>query len=84
MKYILLAAGALLLPLATPALAEPSCDVQGQAVPMWQVAKTFEEAGGAIRTIKVTNGCYEIYGTEGDKRVEVFYDPQTGAELSRQ
>jgi hypothetical protein len=51
---------------------------------MWQVAKGFEEAGGIIREMKITDGCYEIYGTNGAEKLEVFYDPNSGAELQRE
>ena len=53
-------------------------------MPMWQVAKTFEEAGGKIRELKVSDGCYEIYGTNGETKLEIYYDPATGAELQRE
>jgi hypothetical protein len=69
--------------LAGPALAEPSCKTGG-ALPMWQVAKTFEDAGGTIQQMKVNDGCYEIYGHQSDARVEAFYDPKTGAEIGRE
>lgn len=65
--------------LAAPAFAEPSCKATGTPLPMWQVAKSFEEAGGQITNLKVTNGCYEVYGKSDGKRVELFFDPQTGA-----
>jgi hypothetical protein len=70
--------------LAGPALAEPSCQGDGPMMPMWQVAKSFEETGGTIREIKTTNGCYEIYGHEQERRVEVFFDPRSGSELARE
>jgi len=70
--------------LAGPALAEPSCKAKGAMMPMWQVAKGFEEAGGTIRQMKTTNGCYEIYGFQQQVRVEAFFDPSTGAEIERE
>ena len=75
------------LPLALltgPALAEPTCKTPAAATPMWQVAKSFEETGGTINAMKTTNGCYEIYGHQKDRRVEVFYDPATGSEIERE
>lgn len=80
-KMILLA-----LPLtiaAGAALAEPSCKPTGPVQPMWQTAKGFEDAGGTIQTMKVDNGCYEIYGKQAGKKVEAFFDPVTGAEIGR-
>ncbi len=73
-----------LVALAAPVFAEPSCEAGGKPLPMWQVAKTFEDAGGAISNMKVNNGCYEIYGKVADKKVEVFFDPVSGAEIGRE
>jgi hypothetical protein len=81
---ILYIVGLPLVLLAGPALAEPSCEAAGAKLPMWQVAKGFEEQGGSIREMKTANGCYEIYGQQAEERVEVFFDPRTGAELERE
>ena len=70
--------------LAGPALAGPDCQAGGPNLPMWQVAKRFEDAGGTIGTMKTSDGCYEIYGRQGEARVEIYYDPRTGAELERE
>ena len=83
MKRFLATAVSLAL-LAAPALAEPSCKGSGATMPMWQVAKHFEDAGGSISQMKTTNGCYEIYGHENDRRVEAFFDPRSGNELARE
>ena len=46
--------------------------------------KAFEEEGGKVLAFKINSGgCYEVYGTLGDAKMEVFYDPNTGAELER-
>ncbi len=68
---------------AVPALAEPECS-PANAKPMWEAVKTFEDAGGVVENAKVNQGCYEIYGTQDGEDVEVFYDPDTGAELERE
>lgn len=73
-----------LLALATPAFAGPDCSNIAASMPMWQVAKHFEDAGGRIRQMKVSDGCYEIYGTSGNEKLEIYYDPSTGAELERE
>ena len=75
-----------LLPMAyaAPALAGPDCSAMQATKPMWEIAKAFEEAGGTIREMKVSDGCYEIYGTAGEKKLEIYYDPSTGAELERE
>lgn len=72
-----------LIALAAPAFAEPKCEAAGATLPMWQAAKTFEDAGGVIQEMKVNDGCFEVYGETGGKKFEVFYDPLTGAELER-
>ena len=70
--------------LATPALAGPDCSGTAATLPMWRVAKVFEEAGGKIREMKLSDGCYEIYGANGDTRLEIYFDPSTGGELERE
>ncbi len=79
-----LALSLLALALAVPAFADPSCKETEPTMPMWQVAKGFEDAGGTIREMKVSDGCYEIYGTNGETRLEIYYDPASGAELQRE
>jgi hypothetical protein len=38
-----------------------------------------EAQGYQIKRLKVTNGCYEIYGHDkAGKRVEISFDPATG------
>jgi hypothetical protein len=69
---------------AAPAFAGPDCSATSATKPMWQVAKGFEDAGGHIREMKVSDGCYEIYGTNGDEKLEIYYDPSSGAELDRE
>jgi hypothetical protein len=82
MQGLAFALGALLV--AAPAFAGPDCTGREPRMPMWQIAKTFEDAGGQIREMKVSDGCYEIYGTQGAQRLEIYYDPTTGAELERE
>jgi hypothetical protein len=44
-----------------------------------------EKQGYQIKTFKVAKGnCYEIYGHDrGGKKVEIYFNPATGAELER-
>lgn len=79
-----LALSLIALGLAAPAFADPSCKGTEATMPMWQVAKGFEEAGGKIREMKVSDGCYEIYGTNGKAKLEIYYDPASGAELQKE
>jgi hypothetical protein len=52
--------------------------------PMWELAQSFEQQGGTIQVMKVSDGCYEIYGKITDKDVEIYFDPRTLAELERE
>ena len=79
-----LALGIAALALAAPTFADPNCKGIDATTPMWKVAKSFEDAGGTIREMKVSDGCYEIYGANGETRLEIYYDPATGAELQRE
>ncbi len=64
---------------ALPALAGPTCTGSGEKLPEEQVQKMYEEKGIEIRKWKISSGgCYEIYGYEAGKRVEIYIDPWTG------
>ena len=71
---------------ASSAFAEPSCSVPKEK---WMKEADFrtmaEGQGYKIKTFKVTkNDCYEIYGFDKDgKKVEIYFNPETGAELER-
>lgn len=77
----------LLLSLATTAaFAGPTCNAPQEK---WMKEATFkaqlEKQGYTIKTFKVSSGkCYEIYGFDKDnKKVEIYFDPATGAEIER-
>ncbi len=64
---------------ATSAFAGPTCDVPKDK---WMKEADFkslvEGQGYKIKTFKIANGCYEIYGHDKDgKRVEIYFNPQT-------
>ena len=67
-------------------LAGPSCDVPKEK---WMKEADFkakvEAEGYKIKTFKVTkDNCYEIYGFDKEgKKVEIYFNPETGAELER-
>jgi hypothetical protein len=84
MRMTLAAAALPLALIAAPAFAGPDCEGTARTTPMWQVAKSFEEAGGAIREMKIEDGCYEIKGDQAEHRVEVYFDPSSGVELERE
>lgn len=68
------------------AFASPSCNTPRE---QWMKESDFkarlEQQGYQIKTFKVTKGnCYEIYGQDKTgRRVEIYFDPTTGAELER-
>lgn len=74
---------AALAALAAPAFAGPDCGGMAADTPMWRVAKSFEDAGGVIRDMKLEDGCYEIKGEHAGARVEVYFNPTTGEEMQR-
>ncbi|MFZ2123652.1 MAG: PepSY domain-containing protein [Rhodoferax sp.] len=71
---------------ATVAMAGPTCHVPKEK---WMKEADFkalmEKQGYTIKTFKVSKGqCYEIYGSDKDgKKVEIYFDPATAAELER-
>ncbi|MDD2843405.1 MAG: PepSY domain-containing protein [Rhodoferax sp.] len=71
---------------ATVAMAGPTCNVPKEK---WMKEADFkalmEKQGYTIKTFKVSKGqCYEIYGFDkGNKKVEIYFDPATAAELER-
>ncbi len=83
MRRILLTATALSLLAAAPAFAkDPTCAAQPKNTWMSKAAITKKagELGYKVKTIKTTNNCYEIYGTDkAGKKQEVFLDPVSGA-----
>jgi len=68
------------------AVAGPTCKAPKDK---WMKESDFkaklEKDGYKIKTFKVTKGdCYEVYGHDKDgKRVEIYFDPETGAVLER-
>ena len=66
---------------AGPALASDKCSVPKAE---WQsqdaLQQKLEGEGWKIKSIKIDDGCYEVYGTDaGGKRMEVYFDPKTFA-----
>jgi len=75
---------ALLVVVSGVALAGPTCTApKDKWLPEATFKKGLEEKGYQIKTFKVTKGnCYEIYGTDkAGKKVEIYFDPATGAAL---
>lgn len=86
MRRILLAATALSLLAAAPAFAkDPSCAAQPKNTWLSKeaITKKATDLGYKVKTVKTTNNCYEIYGTDkAGKKQEVFMDPVSGAVVS--
>lgn len=81
-RSLLLALG--LSTVAGAAFAGPDCSAMPHKTHMWEVVKTFEENAGTVKLAKVTSGnCYEIYGTQNGQKFEIYYNPETGEEISR-
>ncbi|ABM38955.1 PepSY domain-containing protein [Polaromonas naphthalenivorans] len=82
MKSIFLAP--LLIALSSAAFAGPACSVpQDKWMKEADFKKSLEVQGYQIKTFKVSKGqCYEIYGFDkAGKKVEIYFDPATGAPL---
>jgi hypothetical protein len=39
------------------------------------------EMGFDVRQVKVEDGCYEVYGIKGGKKVEAIFNPATGEQV---
>lgn len=69
---------------ALPAMAGPTCTGQGEKLAEAKVRQMYVEKGYEIRKWKVSSGgCYEIYGIQNGRKVEVYIDPWTGEELQK-
>jgi hypothetical protein len=67
---------------AGTAVAAPTCTVpQDKWMKEGDLKARLEAQGYQIKTFKVSKGqCYEIYGFDkGGQKVEIYFDPQTGA-----
>lgn len=83
MKSMILTA--MMLAAASVAMAEPACSVPKEKwMPEAQFKKQVEGQGYKIKTFKVNKGnCYEVYGEKEGKKVEHFFDPATGAQITK-
>lgn len=83
MKSMILTA--VMLAAAGAAMAEPACNVpKDKWMPEAQFKKQVEAQGYQIKTFKVNKGqCYEVYGIKDGKKVEHFFDPATGAQVTK-
>jgi hypothetical protein len=79
MKCTLLAATGLTLILTGSALASGGCNVaQADWRPEQALRQKLEADGWKINRIKIDDGCYEVYGFNGEgQRAETYFDPKT-------
>ena len=65
----------------SPALASDKCNVpQAEWQPKEALQQKLEGEGWKVKKLKVDDGCYEVYVTDGQgKRMEVYFDPKTFA-----
>lgn len=78
MKKILIAS--IVIAISGAAFAGQKCNVpKEQWIKEADFKLNLKKQGYMIKTVKITEGCYEIYGLdELGKRVEVLFDPGTG------
>ena len=79
MRLTLIAAAALMIAAAMPALAEDRCTVpEADWRPVEELKANLSAKGWTISNVKTEDGCYEVYGFDQDnKRAEVFFNPRT-------
>ena len=79
MRRTLLAATGLTFLLTSSALASEGCNVpKAEWQPEQALRQKLEADGWKINRIKIDNGCYEVYGFDGEgQRAETYFDPKT-------
>lgn len=81
-RFLLIGASLALL-MSAPAMAGEDCNVpQAEWQPEQALRQKLEAAGWKINTVKVDDGCYEVYGFDATgKKSETYFDPKTLAPL---
>jgi len=79
MRRILLAAIGLTLISGGAAFASEGCSVpEVEWQPEQALRQKLENEGWKINRIKIDDGCYEVYGFDGEgRRMETYFDPKT-------
>ena len=84
MNKIILTGFALSLLGAGSAMADPTCTTEPKS--KWMNEEAFKAKAvaenGITEIVKfqtTDTGCYEIYGKKGQSKVEIYFDPVTGA-----
>ena len=64
--------------IGSAAAAETCSVLQAEWQPKEVLQQKLEAEGWKIKTIKIDQGCYEVYGTDGaGKRMETYFDPKS-------
>lgn len=79
MRRILIMATSLTLLMTGATLANETCNVpEVDWQPEQALRQKLEADGWKINRIKIDQGCYEVYGFDGEgRRAETYFDPQT-------
>ena len=79
MKRTLLLTTALAMLASGAAFASESCSVpKAEWQPEQALRQKLETEGWKINRIKIDDGCYEVYGTDGKgQRAETYFNPKT-------
>lgn len=71
--------------ISSSAFAGPKCKGDQPKMDQAKVKQMYEQKGYEIKRFKVSSGgCYEIYGMQHGKKVEVYIDPWNAAELQKE
>jgi hypothetical protein len=79
-KALFLAAAALCVAGAAQAQHEQKCEPvpREEWKPQAELERKLADQGWKISRIKITNGCYEVYGRDAkNNKVETFFHPKT-------
>jgi hypothetical protein len=80
MKHLLTALALVAISSAAFAHGNVSCPAvpKEEMKPQMELQKKLEGEGWKVRVVKNYNGCYEVYGFDGQgKKAEAFYNPKT-------
>lgn len=71
--------------LAGVANAENKAECGSAPMDKWMTKEAMQtkaqDMGIEVRQVKVEDGCYEVYGMKDGARVELLFNPQTGAQV---
>lgn len=79
MRTTIIAATGLTLLMTAAAFGSETCNVpEAEWQPELALRQKLEAEGWKINRVKIDEGCYEVYGFDGDgERAETYFDPKT-------